>query len=63
MKTLATIFSALSLARLILAHGYVDNATIGGVYYQVCEQRVRDDFMVLTDKTVLPGTRQVMDSA
>jgi hypothetical protein len=32
MRLLAT---ALGVAALVRAHGYVDNATINGVYYQV----------------------------
>lgn len=28
--------SVLGLAALVAGHGYVDNATIGGTYYQVC---------------------------
>lgn len=35
MKSLATFIAAASLARLASAHGYVDNATIGGTFYQV----------------------------
>jgi hypothetical protein len=34
MKFLATIVGAASLVELTWAHGYVDNATIGGAYYQ-----------------------------
>lgn len=32
MKTLATLLAAVAL---VAAHGYVDNATIGGQFYQV----------------------------
>lgn len=35
MKSLTTVLGVVSLAKLTWAHGYVDNATIGGVYYQV----------------------------
>lgn len=37
VNSLTTIISAIALAQLTWAHGYVDNATIGGVYYQVWE--------------------------
>jgi len=37
-KSLFSVLSVLAAAgiRTALAHGYVDNATIGGVFYQVC---------------------------
>jgi hypothetical protein len=34
MKTLGAILLSLGSAALVSAHGYVDNATIGGQYYQ-----------------------------
>jgi len=36
MKCLATALVAASLLKFASAHGYVDNATIGGTFYQVC---------------------------
>lgn len=40
MKAIAFL---LSFAASVAAHGYVDNGTIGGAYYQVWTQALRCD--------------------
>ncbi|KAH8912345.1 endoglucanase IV precursor [Coniochaeta sp. PMI_546] len=63
VNSLTTIISAIALAQLTWAHGYVDNATIGGVYYQFY-QPYTDPYYSTPPQRVsrsIPGNGPVQD--
>ncbi|KAJ9138247.1 Family 61 glycosyl hydrolase [Coniochaeta hoffmannii] len=63
MRSLPVVLSAISLVKLTWAHGYVDNATIGGVNYQFY-QPYSDPYYSTPPQRVsrsIPGNGPVQD--